>query len=587
VLRDALHGAGILLDYPCGGRGRCRQCRVSVSQVGAVPLEAGSSLGAEISQASASESNDGFRLACQFVIEHDCTVTIAADRFSAQVWKQGIRDEDIKGDRTPAEIKRIRVTLPEPSLDDQRADWERLAQALAGQGLVVGVSGPDELERVSEALREGNWKADAICGDDSLLRLDTIGRRATGFAVDLGTTTVDLALVDLETGSLLGRKAFLNRQISFGADVISRAQSFHDNRGPVRDACVATIEDGARQILSEAGESPEGVVKTVVVGNSIMMHILHGMDPLQLTRLPYVPVTSLRLRRSPRELGLSFQTHGFVETLPQISAYVGADTVSMILALDLDTEKGTSLSVDIGTNGEMVLSHAGSLIATSTAAGPAFEGAQISCGTRALPGAVVSVGIGLDGAVSLQTVGGVAAQGICGTGLVSAVAQLLEREVMDATGKLLDGPEIILPALRGRVFSLGGESAFALTEDRRVYISQKDIRTLQLAKAAVRTGIDTLLALTALEPDRLDSLRLAGNFGAGLDARAAMRIGLIPPMEVDKVDVVGNAALKGAVMSLLSRECTRRSDSIARGTRFIELGARPEFQVRFMEAMLF
>ena len=203
------------------------------------------------------------------------------------------------------------------------------------------------------------------------------------------------------------------------------------------------------------------------------------------------------------------------------------------------------------------------------------------------PGAVVAVAISLDGAVSLQTVGDGAAKGICGTGLVSAVAQLLEREVMDATGRLLDAAEIVVPALRARVFSLGREPAFALTEDRRVYISQKDIRTLQLAKAAVRTGIDTLLSLTALEPDGLDALRLAGNFGAGLDARAAMRIGLIPPMDLGKVDVVGNAALKGAVMSLLSEECIRRSDTAARGARFIELGGRPEFQSRFTEALLF
>ena len=570
VLRDALHAAGILLDYPCGGKGRCRQCRVSVSQA-----------------AESSESNDGVLLACQFVIQNDCTVTIAPERFSAQVWKQGMRDEDLRAIDARSGIKRIRIKAPEPSLEDQRPDWERLAEALAAQGLVVAEPDPQELERVSGSLREGNWRAEAICWEGSLLRLDARSRRATGFAVDVGTTTVDLALVDLETGELLGRKAFLNGQVAFGADVISRAQSFHDNRGPVREACRATIEDGARQILTQAGESPEGVVKTVVVGNPIMMHILHGIDPWQLTRLPYVPVTSLRLRRTPRDLGLAFQTHGFVETLPLISAYVGADTVGMIVALDLDTEKTTSLSIDIGTNGEMVLSRGGSLLATSTAAGPAFEGAQISCGMRALPGAVVAVAISLDGAVSLQTVGDGAAKGICGTGLVSAVAQLLEREVMDATGRLLDAAGIVVPALRARAFSLGREPAFALTEDRRVYISQKDIRTLQLAKAAVRTGIDTLLSLTALEPDGLDALRLAGNFGAGLDARAAMRIGLIPPMDLGKVDVVGNAALKGAVMSLLSEECIRRSDTAARDARFIELGGRPEFQARFTEALLF
>ena len=243
-----------------------------------------------------------------------------------------------------------------------------------------------------------------------------------------------------------------------------------------------------------------------------MMHILHGIDPWQLTRMPYVAVTSRHLRRSPRDLGWTFQEHGSVESLPLISAYVGADTVGMIVALDLDREKATTLSIDIGTNGEMVLARAGSLLATSTAAGPAFEGAQIACGMRALPGAIVAVRIGLDGSVSIQTVGNAAPQGMCGTGLVSAVAQLLEHEVLDATGRLLDAAELTVPSLRERLFSLGGEPAFALSEDRRVYISQKDIRTLQLAKGAVRTGIDTLLDVSGISADGLDALRLARQF---------------------------------------------------------------------------
>ncbi|HVP20111.1 MAG TPA: ASKHA domain-containing protein [Spirochaetia bacterium] len=577
ILRDALRRAGILLDYPCGGKGSCRQCRVAVS-----PAPPGGK-----GKLSEAQSAGGIRLACQLAIDEDCTVTIPEERLSARVWSAGIRDQDIHV-QVVSSITRTRVSVAEPSLEDQRPDWERLADALAKKSLQAG--GPDArtLERMSIMLRTHSWSADALCEEDELLWL--VGRddgRATGFAIDLGTTTVDMALLDLETGGVLGRRAFLNRQVAFGADVISRAQSFHEDRGPIRDAVLSTIDDGARQILSETGESPEKVLKTVAVGNPIMMHILHGIDPWQLTRLPYVAVTSQWPRRDPRELGLAFQEHGYVETLPLISAYVGADTVGMILALGLDTEKATTLSIDIGTNGEMVLASGGSLLATSTAAGPAFEGAQISCGMRALPGAVVAAAFGAGGDVRLQTVGDAAPQGICGTGLVSAVAQLLEREIVDETGRLRDPSEIPAPALGSRIFSQNGEPAFALSEDRRVYITQKDIRTLQLAKGAVRTGIDTLLDLTNIPADELDALRLAGNFGAGLDAAAAMRIGLIPPMDLAKVDVVGNAALRGAVMALLSREQSRKAANAARGARFIELGAKPEFQTRFMEAMLF
>jgi uncharacterized 2Fe-2S/4Fe-4S cluster protein (DUF4445 family) len=276
-----------------------------------------------------------------------------------------------------------------------------------------------------------------------------------------------------------------------------------------------------------------------------------------------------------------------VETLPLISAYVGADTIGMIVALDLEGEDKTTLSIDIGTNGEMVLARHGTLVATSTAAGPAFEGAQIACGMRALEGAIYGVWIAEDGALANQVVGDVKPRGICGTGLISGIARLLEREVVDATGRLLDPRDVENPALRGRIFSLENELAFSLSDDRSVYISQNDIRKLQLAKGAVRTGIETLLEVTGVSKDALEEIRLAGNFGAGLDAAAAMRIGLIPAMELAKVRVVGNAALKGAIQVLLSRDHWRKAQSAARNTKFVELGAKPAFQAHFMEAMLF
>jgi uncharacterized 2Fe-2S/4Fe-4S cluster protein (DUF4445 family) len=259
----------------------------------------------------------------------------------------------------------------------------------------------------------------------------------------------------------------------------------------------------------------------------------------------------------------------------------------MIVALDLEKERRTTLSIDIGTNGEIVLARQGELVATSTAAGPAFEGAQISCGMRALEGAIYDATISDNGELWLQVVGDTAPKGICGTGLIAGIAQLLERGVVDATGRIVDSAEVPLPALRARMLSRGGESVFALSDDGSVFISQNDIRKLQLAKGAVRTGIETLLEATGTSKDRLDSLRLAGNFGAGLDARAAMRIGLIPEMDLGKVQVVGNAALRGAVMVLLSRECWRKAESAARHARFVELGGKPEFQERFMESMMF
>jgi uncharacterized 2Fe-2S/4Fe-4S cluster protein (DUF4445 family) len=355
----------------------------------------------------------------------------------------------------------------------------------------------------------------------------------------------------------------------------------------VRQAALHTIEEGARKILSETGVLPDEVLSTMVVGNPIMIHILNGIDPYQLTRVPYAPVTCRSLRGLPRDFGWTFQEHGFVETLPLVSAYVGADTVGMIIALGLGSGHTTTLSIDVGTNGEIVLARGAELITTSTAAGPAFEGAQISCGMRALEGAIHEVLIAADGSLTVRVIGAGAPRGICGTGLVSGIARLLERGVVDSTGRLLAQEEIEDRRLRGRAFSLGHEPAFALSDDRSVYISQADIRTMQLAKGAVRTGIETLLDVTGVTIESLDALRLAGKFGSGLDPRAAMRIGLIPEMDPGKVEVVGNAALRGALMALLSREARGMAERAALQARFIELGGRPEFQTRFMDSMLF
>jgi uncharacterized 2Fe-2S/4Fe-4S cluster protein (DUF4445 family) len=576
-LRDLLQGAGILLDFPCGGKGTCRQCRLAIDP----PPASGAG------KLTEAESAGGVRLACQTVIECDCTVTIPEARMSGKVWKQGLRDADI-GTAVGGTLRRIEVPLAVPSLNDQRSDWERLKAGLESRGVSAAAPDAPSLEHLSLLLRESGWTAEALCEENDFLWLGARGgEHAHGFAIDLGTTTVDIALFDLETGQRLGRRAFLNGQVAFGADVISRAQSFHSEREPVRGAALKTIDQGARTLLAEAGVKPELVLKTVVVGNPIMLHILNGIDPWQLTSVPYIPVASCALRSAPRWFGWTFQNSGYVETLPLISAYVGADTIGMIVALDLEREMKSSLNIDIGTNGEMVLARQGKLLATSTAAGPAFEGAQISCGMRALDGAIVSVSIGEGGELSLQVVGDSQPRGICGTGLISAVAALLDRGVIDETGRLLDPGEVADPILASRVFPLDSELAFALSDDRRVYISQNDVRKLQLAKGAVRTGIDTLLDVTGMPREGLDAVRLAGNFGAGLDARAAMRIGLIPPMDLAKVEVVGNAALKGAILVLLSREQWRKSESAARNALFLELGGKPEFQARFADAMMF
>jgi uncharacterized 2Fe-2S/4Fe-4S cluster protein (DUF4445 family) len=572
---------GILIDFPCGGKGYCGQCRVVIDP----PPESGKGGRHPL---PADEIARGVRLACTSHIEADCTITVPEGRRTGALWRDPATLEQTAVVAGEALLSRATVRLEPPSLADQRGDWERVEAALQVRGFTARIPPAAELERVSRTLRENAWSLDVVLEDGRAISCcRAVDENLYGFAIDLGTTTIDVSLHSIETGRSIGRATMLNRQAAFGADVISRAQSFARDRKEVRDAATTTIAECAQSILTQAGISPAQVVRSVVVGNPIMMHILHDIDSMQLTQAPYICVTTSMLRRPPSDFGWTFQGHGEVETLPLISAFVGADTVGMIIALDLAEEDLVTLSADIGTNGEIVLSQKGSLTTTSTAAGPAFEGAQISCGMRALEGSVVAVS--WDGTdLALKTVGGRKPLGIAGTGLISLIALLLDRGAVDSTGRLVDAEEMADPALRARLFRTPlDEPGLRLTEDGSVYVSQRDIRELQLAKGAVRTGIESLLREKGLGAGDLDAIRLAGNFGGALDVGAAIRIGLIPPVDPDKVDVVGNAALRGAALALVSRSYRRKAEMTPRTATFLELAGKPEFQMLFADGMMF
>lgn len=582
-IRDLLVREGLLVDFPCGGRGLCNQCKVTIDP----PPESGKAGRRALSPA---EVDAGIRLACQAVVEVDCSITIPEEKEVEIVWRDPAKAEGTQLLYGDPVIVRKHLVIDPPTLEDQRADWERLHEALDRKETTMPEVNPEVSEGFSRVLRDSKWEIDAFVENSHLVCIKSPSDEPVyGFAVDLGTTTVDVSLHNLETGRRVGRKTMLNRQSVYGADVITRTQAFHEDPHAVRQAALETIAECAEMLLKENSVQRQRVVRSTVVGNSIMIHILHGLNPRQLTLAPYIPLVAGVVRRRPEEFGWKFQSCGHVETLPLISAFVGADTMGVILALDLEHEEEISLSIDIGTNGEIVLSKKGELITTSTAAGPAFEGAQISCGMRALDGAVTGVSIDGSGQIDLQVVGGGKVRGICGSGLISAVAELLEADLLDSTGRLVDPEEVDNPDLKKRFFKLDNIAAFMLSTNNgeNVYISQKDIRELQLAKGAIRTGIDMLLAETGVDVQTLKKIRLAGNFGSGVDIGKTIRIGLIPQVEIEKVDVVGNAALRGASLALVSRVYREKAGAIYRKCRFLELAAKPDFQTRFASSMFF
>jgi uncharacterized 2Fe-2S/4Fe-4S cluster protein (DUF4445 family) len=580
-LRELLLKEGVLMDFPCGGRGVCGQCKIEIDPPpDAAQLEAQESLSKE-------ERSRGVRLACRTTLAESCVVTIPEGRQTGTAWVgESAAKENPLRQGQPL-VSRIPIVVDPPTLDNQRADWERVEAAVEAAGHRVEEKDHASLDDLSRRLRNAPEQMSVLLEGRSFLRaFDPPDLPFYGFAVDLGTTTVDLALHNLETGRRIGRRSFLNRQAAFGADVISRAKAFAEDRKAVRGAALDTIREAAHLVLRETGVECGQVVRSVVVGNPIMIHILHDFDPLHLTLAPYVSTISGMVRRRPRELGWDFQSYGFVESLPLISSFVGADTTGLILALGLEKEDETTLAVDIGTNGELVLTGRRRLYATSAAAGPAFEGAQIACGTRAVAGAIYELTITEEN-LRYEVLGGVRAEGICGTALIQAVAQLLDLGLLEPSGRLLDADEVDVPALRSRIFKKNGHSAFAITEDRRVYLTQKDIRELQLAKGAIRTAIEALLHETGVEWSDVKKVRLAGNFGAGMNIKSELRIGLFPDIPVERVDVVGNAALRGAALALVSKTHRDRALRLPQACTFLELAGRPDFQEKFVDSLFF
>ena len=566
-LREVLLANDILFDFPCGGGGSCGQCTVEIEPASGV----------------VGPSRQGLPLACKAVLQADCSVRL---REQAGGWVGAAATGEVQTDEADRLVRMLSIALSPPSLADRRSDWSRLRDALHAEGIEAEVPDPVVLGDWAARLRSDGWRADFLIEGGGLLAPWAREKAYYGFAVDLGTTTIDVALYDLGTGELKGRQTLFNRQVAYGADVISRAEAFRRCPSEVRSAASSVIAEAAEALLEEAQVAAANVVRTVVVGNPIMVHILLGLDPFQLTQAPYIPLIAEPVRRPPAEFGWAFQAQGMVETLPLISAYVGADTVGVIVALGLSNETRTSLALDVGTNGEIVLARGGRLTATSAAAGPAFEGAQISCGSRAVAGAITHVTIEPEG-VTYRVLGGGPCRSICGTALIMAVAGMLDRGVIDETGRIVEAADIPSAALRERLFEHEGLPAFALTEDRRVFISQKDVRELQLAKAAIRTAIESLLEETGTAWSQIEYVHLAGNFGAGMSISSEMRIGLLPPMPRERVDAVGNAALRGAALALLSRSSREEAFRAARLCSYLELAGRPEFQQRFADAILF
>lgn len=417
-----------------------------------------------------------------------------------------------------------------------------------------------------------------------------------GVALDIGTTTVVAKLIDMRDGHCRATEADLNPQIRFGDDVVSRIAYARGKRelAELHQVIIGCINALIDNLCRDAGVESSRIYELCAVGNTTMNHIFLKLPIAQLGQAPY-RAWSLDACDVPAEsLGLHINPDGNVHVVENIAGFVGADTTAVALAADIDSAQEMTLIIDIGTNGEIVLGTKDELYAASCAAGPALEGARIMCGSRAAEGAVEAVVVN-DDDIDLDVIGNCPPRSICGSGLIDAVAVMLDLGVLDATGRFVDPAELkgkLPPAIFSRIIERDGQPAFSLAEaaagaERGVFLTQRDIRQVQLAKGAIRTGIKLLQQRAGLQDGDIEHVLLAGAFGNYIRPASALRIGLLPAVGVEKIRSVGNAAASGAQMALISRQCRRQAGRLARKMNYIEIAHEPDFQNVFADSMLF
>ncbi len=434
--------------------------------------------------------------------------------------------------------------------------------------------------------------------DDRLLAVepgDTRGE-AYGMAFDVGTTTVVGYLIDLLSGTVAATVSALNPQEAFGADVMSRLAFAQQGPGNVRQLharVVRLLNEQIEEACRAAGVRREQIYKIVPVGNSVMHHVVLGLDPTSIGHAPFAPVIRHSVRVAAHELGLQVGADTPVFFLPLVAGFVGADTVAMVLSTRIFESREVRLAVDMGTNGEVVIGSRDGLTASSVPAGPTLEGGQLQCGMRAARGAIDQVR--LDQTVHFHVIGDGPPLGVCGSGVLDAVAGMLDAGLLDESGRLNSDPPPAVPdGLRRRIITLAdGAPAFVLARGpetasgRDVLLTQADVRQVQLAKGAIRTGIVVLQRVTHHADEQIGELMLAGGLGNYLNIASALRLGLIPPLPRERVRYVGNAAGLGAQMAVISETERRRADELAAQIRHVSLATHPEFEEVFLEAMHF
>jgi len=596
TVAEAASRLAVPIAQPCGGQGQCGKCQCVVR--GARVEEAGDQRGA----LGGSLYDRGVRLACQTALLSDAEVEILP---AARVGEQRILEDASPQLATVAPdvcLAKTYLELEPPTLEDQRADLDRIVEALTTAGAEADVAGAARVVRGLAGLcRASQYRVTAVTADGALVAVEPGDTRdhAYAVAVDIGTTTVVAYLADLHSGRRRAIASAVNPQVAYGDDVVSRIGYLKDHEDGIATltrAIVSTLDELVGELATEAGIDDAWIYRIVVVGNATMTHLLWGADPSAIAQAPYIPTYRMSLDGRAADVGLRRAAQARLVSLPGIAGWIGADTTGVILSARLHEAAEPFVAVDIGTNGEIVLGRDGRLLACSAAAGPAFEGAQILQGMRAASGAVDTVDL-VGSEFHYTTIGGAPARGICGSGLFDAMATLRRAGVVSEAGTMLRPGSSeaagLAPELGARLTLVDDQPAFVLVPDAGtaiegpVVLTQRDVRQIQLAKGAIAAGIQIGLGELGIEPGQVARVVLAGAFGSYVRPQSAADVGLFPPELVARTASVGNAAGAGAYVAALSDRCLREADAIAASVEYLELATRLDFSEAFAEAMMF
>ncbi len=589
-LLQAANQAGMYIEGDCAGRGTCGKCRIKIT--GDVNF---SPTAAEEKHLSSNELESGWALACQRTVDRDMIIEVPIQK-DAHLRKTTLAGgvEELVADPV---VEKVAVKLSRPAVNDQTADLERLLGHLERPGLAVELR---DLSGFPSLLRENSYSVTAALAGNKIVSIepgDTTDQNY-GVAFDIGTTTIMGSLIDLKTASVIAVAASTNPQNAFGADVISRithASGGKENLKQLQDKVIEAVNMIIKDLLKQTRVARDRVYELVAVGNTTMSHLFMGVDPTYLAPAPFVPAYSRALEVEAAELGLKINPSGRITFLPNIAGYVGSDTIGVILATGMDLRKDNCAAIDIGTNGELVVAANGRLMACSTAAGPAFEGAQIKHGMRAAAGAIEACDY-LEGEIKLGMIDDARAIGICGSGLIDAAAALLDAGLIEPSGRFVnpeDNPEKVPDNFKERLRQGKGGFEFVLVPAKEsdtgedIVLTQGDLRELQLAKGAIYAGLMILLKEAGIKADDLDQVLLAGAFGNYVRKESALTIGLLPPLPPDKIVAVGNAAGDGSKMALASKVIRERAIALPDKVEHLELSTRSDFQDIFIDAMAF